>query len=147
MARKLGQIIARRANTWLVRVYLGRDSQPGTRKYYNQTVHGPFREAQRSLNLKLQQRENGRVSRVASMSLNQLLDQWLTTVVKRESGQEHYDPGPVAGTKAQLLGGRHKRVRETGAPSSTVRSIPRALSKWQRTSARKSDRGARFSTM
>jgi integrase len=82
MARKAGQIITRGESTWLVRVYLGRDSQTGTRKYLNQTIHGPFREAQRFLNLKLQQRDNGRVSRAAVLSLNQLLDQWLTTVVK-----------------------------------------------------------------
>ena len=65
MARKAGQIITRGASTWLVRVYLGRDPQTGTRKYHNQTIHGPFREAQRFLNLKLQQRDNGRVSRAA----------------------------------------------------------------------------------
>jgi hypothetical protein len=59
MARKLGQIIARGQSTWLVRVYLGRDAQTGTRKYHNQTIHGPFREAQRFLNSKLQLRENG----------------------------------------------------------------------------------------
>jgi integrase len=82
MARKAGQIISRGASTWLVRVYLGRDPQTGTRKYHNQTTYGPFREAQRFLNLKLQQRDNGRVSRAAVISLNQLLDQWLTTVVK-----------------------------------------------------------------
>ena len=82
MARKAGQIITRGESTWLVSVYLGRDSQTGTRKYLNQTIHGPFREAQRFLNLKLQQRDNGRVSRAAVLSLNQLLDQWLTTVVK-----------------------------------------------------------------
>jgi integrase len=64
------------------RVYLGRDPQTGTRKYHNQTLHGSFREAQRFLNLKLQQRDNGRVSRIAVLSLNQLLDQWLSTVVK-----------------------------------------------------------------
>jgi integrase len=82
MARKAGQIIARGQSTWLVRVYLGRDSQTGTRKYHNQTIHGPFREAQRFLNLRLQQRDNGRVSRAAVLSLNQLLDQSLSTVVK-----------------------------------------------------------------
>jgi hypothetical protein len=82
MAWKAGQIIARGASTWVVRVYLGRDPQTGTRKYHNQTIHGPFREAQRFLNLKLQQRDNGRVSRAVVVSLNQLLDQWLTTVVK-----------------------------------------------------------------
>ena len=48
----------------------------------NQTIHGPLREAQRFLNLKLQQRDNGPASRAAVMSLNQLLEQWLTDVVK-----------------------------------------------------------------
>jgi hypothetical protein len=33
MARKAAQIIARVASTWLVRVYLGRDVERGTRKY------------------------------------------------------------------------------------------------------------------
>jgi hypothetical protein len=81
-ATEAGQIIARGAGTWLVRVYLGHDCQTGTRKYHNHTIHGPFREAQRSFNLGLQQRDNGRVSRAAVLSLNQLLDQWLSTVVK-----------------------------------------------------------------
>jgi hypothetical protein len=40
-----------------------------------QTIRGPFREAQRFLNLKLQQRDNGCVSRAAVLNLNQLLDQ------------------------------------------------------------------------
>jgi hypothetical protein len=66
MAQKAGQIITRGASTWLVCVYLGRDSQTGTRKCLNQTIHGPFREAQRFLmNPKLQRRDNGRVSRAA----------------------------------------------------------------------------------
>ena len=82
MARKAGQIVSRGASTWLVRVYFGRDSQTNTRKYHNQTIHGPFREAQRFLNLRLQQRDIGRVSRAAVLTLNQLLDQWLSTVVK-----------------------------------------------------------------
>jgi integrase len=60
----------------------GGGPQTATRKYHNQTIHGPFREAQRFLNLRLQQRDNGRVSRAAVLSLNQLLDQWLSTVVK-----------------------------------------------------------------
>src|ERR1700677_3761668 len=51
MARKAGQIVARGASTWLVRVYIGRDLQTGTRKYHNQIIHGQFREAQRFLNL------------------------------------------------------------------------------------------------
>jgi hypothetical protein len=38
MARVAGQIAARGASTWLVRVYLGRDPQTGARKYHNQTI-------------------------------------------------------------------------------------------------------------
>ncbi len=49
MARKLGQIIARGESTWLVRIYQGRDPETGTRKYLNQTIHSPFREAPRAL--------------------------------------------------------------------------------------------------
>jgi hypothetical protein len=47
-------------------------------KYHDQTIHGPFREAQRFLDPRLQQRYSGRVSRAAVMSLNQLLDQLST---------------------------------------------------------------------
>jgi hypothetical protein len=48
MARKQGQIIVRGQSTWLVRIYQGRDPQTGTRKYLNQTIHGPLREARAS---------------------------------------------------------------------------------------------------
>jgi integrase len=82
MARKLGQIIARGPSTWLVRIYQGRDPETGTRKYLNQTIHGPFREAQRFLNLKLQQRDLSRTQRAAAITLNQFLDQGLATSAK-----------------------------------------------------------------
>jgi hypothetical protein len=42
------RIVARGAS----RVYLERDPQAGTRKYQNHTIHGPFREVQRFLNLR-----------------------------------------------------------------------------------------------
>ncbi|HYL15798.1 MAG TPA: tyrosine-type recombinase/integrase [Terriglobales bacterium] len=82
MARKTGQLISRGSRTWLVRVSLGRDSETGTRKYHNKTVRGSFREAQTYLNGKLQEREIGRLPRAAAISLNQYLDQWLTTAAK-----------------------------------------------------------------
>jgi integrase len=82
MARKPGQIIARGLSTWLVRIYQGREPETGTRKYLNQTIHGSFREAQRFLNLKLQQRDLNRTPRAVAISLNQFLDQWLATSAK-----------------------------------------------------------------
>jgi hypothetical protein len=60
MARKAGQIIARGANTWLVRVYLGRDPQTGTRK-----------------------------SRAAVMSLNQLLTTVVKARVRVRTFRDH----------------------------------------------------------
>jgi len=82
MARKAGQLISRGSRTWLVRVSLGRDPETGTRKYHNQTVRGSFREAQNYLSGKLQEREIGRLPRATAISLNQYLDQWLTTAAK-----------------------------------------------------------------
>ena len=92
MARKQGQIIARGQSVWLVRIYQGRDPQTGTRKYLNQTILGPLREAQRFLNLKLQQRDKTGSPRPAAISLNQFLDRWLTTVARpRLRARTFYD--------------------------------------------------------
>lgn len=82
MARKAGQIIARGPAAWLVRIYQGRDPQTGTRKYHNQTIHGPLREAQRFLSLRLEQRASARLSGAAAVILNQFLDQWLATAAR-----------------------------------------------------------------
>lgn len=82
MARKAGQLIARGPRTWLVRVSLGREPETGTRKYHNRTIRGSFREAQTYLNTRLQERNIGRLPRAAAISLNQYLDQWLTTAAK-----------------------------------------------------------------
>jgi hypothetical protein len=44
--------------------------RPGLRKYLNQTIHGPFREAQRFRNLKFQQRDQGRAPRAEIITLS-----------------------------------------------------------------------------
>jgi hypothetical protein len=46
MSRKLGQIIAVRENTWMIRIPMGCDPQTKQRSYYNRTVHGSLRQAQ-----------------------------------------------------------------------------------------------------
>ncbi len=50
MAGKAGQIIPRGERTWLVRVFMGRDSDSGKRNYVNKTIHGTLRDAQAYLN-------------------------------------------------------------------------------------------------
>ena len=62
----------------------------GTRKYHNKTVRGSFREAQTYLSGKLQEREIGRLPRAAAITLNQYLDQWLTTAAKPRLRQKSY---------------------------------------------------------
>lgn len=66
----------------------------GTRKYHNRTIRGSFREAQTYLNTRLQERDIGRLPRAAAISLNQYLDQWLTTAAKprlRPKGYRDYE--------------------------------------------------------
>ena len=53
MTRKLGQIIAVRENTWMIRIPMGCDPQTKQRNYYNRTVHGSLREAQKFLRKKI----------------------------------------------------------------------------------------------
>jgi len=43
MSRKLGQIIAVRENTWMIRIPMGCDPKTKQRSYYNRTVHGSLR--------------------------------------------------------------------------------------------------------
>jgi len=94
MARKVGQIIARGDRRWLIRVYLGRDQETNKRKYHNQTIHGPMREAQAYLTRRLRERDLGRDLEGAKITLNEYLDRWLKTAVKprvREKTCQDYD--------------------------------------------------------
>ena len=91
MARKAGQLISRGPRTWLVRVFLGREPESGTRKYHNKTIRGSFLEAQTYLYTKLQERGIGRLPRVTATSLNQYLDRWLATAAKPRLRPKSYD--------------------------------------------------------
>jgi len=82
MARKVGQIIARRDRRWLIRVYLGRDHETNKRNYHNRTIHGSMREAQSYLTRKLRERDLGRDLEGAKITLNEYLDRWLETAVR-----------------------------------------------------------------
>jgi len=54
-----GQIVSRGKSTWLVRVFLGRDTQSGKRRYLNHTVHGTKHDAQAYLTEALRDRDLG----------------------------------------------------------------------------------------
>jgi integrase len=72
-----GQIIPRGERTWLVRVYVGRDSQTGKRRYDGHTIHGTKKDAQTYLNGKLRERDLGTYIGVSHTTMGALFDDLL----------------------------------------------------------------------
>ncbi len=83
MSRKLGQIIAVRENTWMIRIPMGCDPQTQQRSYYNRTVHGSLRQAEKFLGKKVNELGAYIERDGAKIRLDQYLDQWLRTVKSR----------------------------------------------------------------
>ncbi len=73
-----GQIIARKTNTWLVRLYQGRDPVTGKRRYLNKTVQGERASAEAELARLLSQIPP---RPEASSILDEYLDWWLHAAV------------------------------------------------------------------
>jgi integrase len=76
-----GQVGKRGDNTWLVRVFLGRDLT-GKRKYYNKTIHGTKREAQQYLTKVLRERDTGILIPNCKRTVMQHIESWLETSVQ-----------------------------------------------------------------
>lgn len=85
-----GQITKRGENTWYVRIFLGRDAN-GKRKYFNKTIHGTKKEAQKFLTAKLREKDLGVFVEPASMSLNEFLDKWLKEIAKPRLRENTYN--------------------------------------------------------
>jgi integrase len=86
-----GQII-KRGESWTVRIFLGRDTK-GKRKYFNKTLHGTKKEAQKYLTAKLREKDLGVFIEPASIGLSEYLDKWLSESAKprlAESTFENY---------------------------------------------------------
>jgi len=91
-AFRAGQINKRSENTWLVRIFLGRDAN-GKRRYFNKTIHGTKKDAQKFLTAKMREKDLGVFIEPASISLNEYLDKWLLESAKprlREATFENY---------------------------------------------------------
>ena len=86
-----GQII-KRGESWQVRIFLGRDAN-GKRKYFNKTIHGSKKDANKFLTAKLREKDLGIFIEPASMPLNEYLEKWLNEIAKqrvRESTFNQY---------------------------------------------------------
>jgi integrase len=75
-----GQII-KRGDTWLVRIFAGRDAK-GKRLYFNKTIHGTKKDAQKYLTASLREQDLGLFIEPAAMALDAYLDKWLTTAAR-----------------------------------------------------------------
>ncbi len=76
-----GQIIKRGDKNWLVRIFMGRDAK-GTRRYFNKTIHGTKKDAEKYLTAKQREKDLGVFVEPAAMSVNEYLDKWLQTVAR-----------------------------------------------------------------
>lgn len=84
-ARRSGQIVKRRENKWLVRVYIGEDIN-GKRKYHSKIISGKKKDAENKLIELSQQNSLGLLSDARNQTLNDYLDLWLKSVAKPRLG-------------------------------------------------------------
>lgn len=80
-ARRTGQVIKRGEDAWLVRIYLGEDSN-GKRRYVNKTVRGTKRDAQKWLNGALRDQDLGVFVEPKSITLDEYFDRWLEAAAR-----------------------------------------------------------------
>jgi integrase len=90
ISRRLGQIVARGRQRWLIRVFLGRDRETRKRRYHNRTVHGTARRAQEYLTKMLHERDLGRGLEGSQITLGEFLDRWLATAAKPKLRDKSY---------------------------------------------------------
>lgn len=90
MSRRLGQIVSRGRQRWLVRVFLGRDRDSRRRRYHNRTVHGTARRAQQALTQMLHERDLGRGLEGSEITLGEFVDRWLETAAKPKLREKSY---------------------------------------------------------
>ena len=88
-----GQIIPKGKGKWLVRVFRGRDSQTGKKKYFNKLVNGNKKAAQTYLNKTLREIDQGTFVDPTPVLLGEYLDKWLEAAAKPRLAPntfEHY---------------------------------------------------------
>lgn len=78
-----GTITKKAENTWLVRIFLGRDTN-GKTKHFNKTIHGNKSDAQKYLTSKLRDRDLGMFVTPSTETLDTFLGRWIDEVAKNK---------------------------------------------------------------
>jgi len=81
-----GQIVKRGENTWYVRIFLGRDAN-NKRKYFNKTIHGTKKDAQKFLTAKTREKDLGIFIEPSRQTLNEHFDNFLEIIKSRVAEQ------------------------------------------------------------
>src|ERR1041384_5964192 len=76
-----GQIIPRGEDTWLVRIFMGRDEK-GKRRYLNKTVRGKKKDAQDYLSKTLAAISTSTFVEPSPMTLSEYLNKWLEAAAR-----------------------------------------------------------------
>lgn len=85
-----GQIIKRGDNTWLVRIFTGRDSQ-GKRRYLNKTIRGNKKDANSYLSNTLAAISTGTFVEPVKLSVDEYLNKWLEMAAKPRLRERTFD--------------------------------------------------------
>lgn len=76
-----GQIIKRGDDTWLVRIFMGRDAQ-GKRRYMNKTIKGKKKDAETYLSKTATAISTGTFVEPSPLTVSDYLDKWLQTAAR-----------------------------------------------------------------
>jgi integrase len=85
-----GQIIKRGDNTWLVRIFTGRDAH-GKRRYLNKTIRGNKKEANAYLSRTLTAMSTGTFVEPVKLSVGEYLNRWLEMAAKPRLRERTFD--------------------------------------------------------
>src|SRR5262245_34202468 len=89
-SRGAGQIVERGPDKYLLRVFLGRDSD-GKRHYHDETFHGKKKKAQDRLRALLTKHKAGESLKIGKDTLNAFLDEWIGSLTDlKDSTRLHY---------------------------------------------------------
>ncbi|MEQ1645926.1 MAG: tyrosine-type recombinase/integrase [Pyrinomonadaceae bacterium] len=136
-----GQIIKRGDNTWLVRIFTGKNAK-GKRSYLNKTIHGVRKDAQHYLNQKLRERDLGISLESSTITVDEFIDRWLESAVRPrvsprtadgyESRLEKYIRTPLGSKRLEALTAMdiqyvYAQIQAQGLSARTVRHTHSAL--------------------
>ena len=83
-----GTIQKKGDNTWIVRIYMGRDAN-GKTKHFNKTIHGSKKDAEMFRTAKLREKDLGRFVEPAALSMHDFLSDWLENIARPENKRGH----------------------------------------------------------